>query len=115
MKILLPATINPPRFHKDGSVALSFESRELSAEETHIILSMRNTEGWVCYAENENDIQIPDEDAEVDEKTPSERLRNVLYVLYKQKIDKGTYVGTFNAFRREKMEKLIDLIKAKLD
>jgi len=115
MKILLPATINPPRFRKDGSVALSFESRELSADETHIILSMRNSEGWVCYAENEDEIQIPEEKAEIDEKTPSERLRNTLYVYFKQESDAGRYVGNFSAFRREKMEKFIDIVKSKLE
>lgn len=115
MKIILPSIINPPRIRKDGSCSLSFDTRELSAEEIFTIMQMRNSEGWLCYAPNEEALEIPDERAEVDEKSASERLRNVLYILYKQKTEKGEYVGLFESFRKEKMEQLIEFVKKKLD
>lgn len=115
-KIILPATINPPTFRRDGSAKISFETRELTAEETHIILSMRHLEGWLCYQPNPDDFEIPEEPAQVeDEKSASERLRNVMFVWYKQETDAGKFVGLFETFRKEKMEKIIEGVKTKLN
>jgi hypothetical protein len=114
-QILLPSTINPPRIRKDGSCSISVDTRELNAEEIFMIMGLRNTEGWFAFAPNENEIEIPEERAETDEKSPSERLRAVLFVLYKQETEKGKFVGLFETFRKEKMEKLIEMIKSKLD
>ena len=115
-KIILPAIINPPTIRKDGSVSLKFDSRELSAEEYMIIMGFRNTEGWLAFQPNEAGIpELPKSSAEIDEKTPSERLRAVMFVWYKQESDKTKFVGTFEAFRREKMEKIIDGVKSKLE
>ena len=116
MKLVLPALINPPTIRKDGSIKISFDSRELSAEEYMMVMGFRNTEGWLAFQSNEDGVpDLPDERAEVDEKTPSERLRSVLYVWYKQESGKGKYVGTFEAFKVEKMEKIIDGVKSKLE
>lgn len=115
MKLILPAIISPPSIRKDGSIKLSFESRELTAEEYMMVMGFRNTEGWLCYSPNEDDVaDIPEERAEIDEKTPSERLRNVLFVWYKQQTDAQKFVGSFDTFKREKIEKIIDSIKSKL-
>lgn len=115
MKILLPAQINPPRLRKDGSASISLDTRELTAEEIFTIMSLRHAEGWLCFAPNENDIVIPEDNAEVDEKSPSERLKNVLFVWYKQEFDKGKFIGLFDSFRKEKMEQIIEGVKKKLD
>lgn len=114
-KLILPALINPPTIRKDGSIKLSFDSRELSPEEYMMVMGFRNTEGWLAFQPNEDGIpELPTERAEIDTKTPSERLRNVLYVWFKQESDKGSFVGTFEAFRAEKLEKIIETIKGKL-
>lgn len=115
MKILLPSQINPPRLRKDGSAALSFDTRELTAEEIFTIMSMRHTEGWLCFAPNEEGLDIPDTPAELDEKSPSERLKAVLFVWYKQETTAGRFVGMFDTFRKEKMEKIIEGVKSKLE
>jgi len=113
-KLLLPATINPPRIRKDGSCSISFDTRELTAEEILIILSHRNTEGWVCWAPNENEIAVPEEDAQVEGKTHSERLRGVLFVWWKQETEAKRFVGPFETFKAERMERIIQSIKDKL-
>ena len=115
MKLLLPATINPPRFRKDRSISISFDSRELTTEEIVIIMNFQNQEGWLCFAPNTEDINIPEERAEVGDKTYSERLRDVLYVLYKQRTESGKYTGIFESFRKTKMEQIIDEVKKKLE
>lgn len=115
-KILLPAQINPPSFRKDGSCTLKFESRELTAEEIFSIMQMRHTEGWLAFAPNEDDLEIPEDKAVLDDEiSPSERLRNVIFVWYKQECDAGRFVGLFDTFRKEKMEKIIEGVKSKLD
>ncbi len=115
MKVLLPAQINPPRLRKDGSASISFDTRELNAEEIFTIMSLRHTEGWLCFAPNENEIVVPETNAEVDEKSASERLKNVLYVLYKQETEAGRFVGLFETFRKERMEQLIEVVKKKIN
>lgn len=114
MKITLPAQINPPRLRKDGSASIVFDTRELSSEEIFTIMSLRHSEGWICFAPNEEDIEVPEEKAEIDEKSASERLRAVLFVWYKQEIERGTFTGLFDTFKKEKMEKIIEGVKSKL-
>lgn len=114
-KLILPALISPPRLRKDGSASIAFDTRELSASEIITIMGYRNTEGWLTFTSNEESIpDVPEERAEVDEKTPSERLKNVLYAYFKQETEHGRHVGLFETFRREKMEMLIEKIKQKL-
>ena len=115
MKITLPTTRNPPRIRKDGSCSLSFDTRELNSEEIFTIMSLRNTEGWLCYAPNEDEIEVPEERAEVDTKTPAQRIRSVLYILYQQDTERGKYTGLFQTYYADRMEKLIELLKAKID
>jgi hypothetical protein len=114
-KMILPASLNPISRRKDKSVKLSFETRELNPEETMILMAMEGAEMWLCMAMNEDEIpDVPEERAEVDEKTPSERLRGVLFVWYKQLTDSQKYVGTFENFKNEKMETIIEGVKKKL-
>lgn len=115
MKLILPAQISPPRLRKDGSASISFDTRELTAEEIFSIMALRHTEGWLCFAPNEDEIEVPEEKGYVDDKSPSERLRNVLYVWYKQEFEAGRFVGLFDTFKKEKMEKIIDGVKNKLN
>lgn len=115
-KLVLPAIINPPTIRKDGSISLKFDSRELSAEEYLTVMGFRNLEGWLAFQPNELGIpELPTTNAEIGSKTPSERLYNALYVWFKQEVDKGSYVGLFEAFRAEKMEQIIQFVKNKLN
>lgn len=115
MKIVLPASLNPVSRRKDRSVKLSLETRELSSDEILTLMSLEGEEMWLCLAPNQDEIEVPEEAAHVDTKSPSERLRSVLYVLYNQEIAKGKYTGLFTAFYAERMEKLITFLKDKLD
>lgn len=79
-------------------------------------MGFRNTEGWVAFSPNEEGMpELPKERAELDVKTPSERLRNTMFVWYKQETKNNRFTGTFETFRNEKMEKIIDTIKNKLE
>ncbi len=115
-KLVLPAIISPPRLRKDRSASISFDTRELTSTEIITIMGYQGTEGWLTFSANEETIpEPPKETAEVDEKTPSERLKNVLYAYFKQETEHGRYVGLFETFRREKMEVIIEQVKKKLE
>ena len=78
-------------------------------------MSLRHVEGWLAFAPNNEELEIPKEQAILDdEKSPSERLKNVLYVWYKQETEEGKFVGLFETFRKEKMEVIIEGVKKKL-
>lgn len=114
VKILLPAEINPPRLRKDGSASIVLDTRELTAEEIFTIMSLRHAEGWFVFSPNKDNIEVPEDNAEIDTKSPSERLRSVVYVWYKQETESGKFVGLFDTFYKEKMEKIIEGVKSKL-
>ncbi len=113
--ITLPVSLNPISRRKDKSVKLSFETRELMPTEVLTLMSMEGNEGWLLFGPNEINVEeMPDDDAEVEGKKPSQRLRASLYVLYKQLAASGTYLGTFQTFYDEKMEIFIERVKDKI-
>lgn len=117
MKLILPAQISAPRFHKDGSVALAFETRELTAEEIQFILGCRNSEGWLLYSHQTSefdDSDVPTIKPNLDLKSHSERLKDVIFVWYKQAVESQQFVGLFETFYKEKMESIIAGVKTKL-
>jgi len=115
MKITLPTSLNPISRRKDKSVKLSFETRELDSTELMTLMALEGQEMWLILSPNENDAEIPLENAELDTKSPAQRLRSVLYVLYQQDMKENKFVGLFETFYKERMEKLIELIKNKLN
>lgn len=115
--ITLPVSLNPISRRKDRSVKLSYETRELSPEETLTLMSMEGSEGWLLFAPQEAEIDlgdVPNDKAEIGTKTPSERLRSVIFVWYKQSIADLSFVGDFDVFYRTKIESIISGIKTKL-
>lgn len=111
--ITVPAILTRISYSKDGGLSLGFATQELTAEDKVTLSDLYQQFGWLGFSPNQistND--IPTEEAEDKQKTPSKRLRAVLYVLSKQRNIKPE---NFEVFYREKMEQLIDYIKTKLD
>lgn len=115
MNIQLEAHIRNPKFLKDGSVNLTFTSAtEISDEEVIYLLNAgrKDDMGWILWSPNKHqDSDLPNEPATDDNKTPAKRLRSVLYILWQQQGSRGN----FEAFYQEKMEKIIEFTKNKLD
>lgn len=114
--IQLPVMVDGLSTLKDGSVKIVLETRELSGDEAAKMFDLRNSEAWAIIAPNpmsEADVKLPTERADpaVGKKTPSQRLRAVLYRLWEQN-PKGV---DFESFYRLTLEKVIDQFKAKLD
>ena len=107
--VLLPAMFDNLTLRKDGSVSLKFDTRELSGEEIQALLGYRNTEGWLQFSQNNEFKAPPKENAKTDMESPSERMRDVIYALYKDR----NADGTFETFYATWMEKLIEVLKQK--
>ena len=78
------------------------------------LMSAIDKQYWIAFAEQPlraDDIDTKAERVEKGEKSPSQRLRAVLYVYWEQKGGDGD----FESFYRSKMEGLIESIKGKLD
>ena len=112
MIIKLPAYLTGWSPRKDFSYSIRFETQELTDSELLDLKNAQNQFGWMVFSSNELQIEdIPTELAEDKQKTPSKRLRNVIFVLWKQQ---GS-VGDFEIFYKNYVEKLIEKIKAQLD
>ena len=110
--IKLPATFMRFGSKSDGSASLSFCTQELQAEDFVAFKNAQNQFGWLVFQENDiNARDIPSEQAEDKQKTPSKRMRATLFVLWKQQGSQGD----FEVYYREKVEKYIEFIKSKLD
>lgn len=95
----------------DGGLSLGLQTKELNATEKAEIMDYHNKAGWLLFKENSiEDEDIPKSDAEVDLKTPSQRLRAVLYVYCQQQ-----GIPDFDSFYRAEMEKIINGYKNKLE
>ena len=112
--VKVPAEFIKPVFKADRSVRLEFETGELSGNDVAILSDLRQAVGWLMFSENEVE-EVPQEQAnpELTTKTPSERLRNVLYVHWKQ-AKKEAY-PSFSVYYDIAMERLIDTVKSWLD
>lgn len=109
--IKLPAYLTGFNSKADGSASIRFSTQELGPEDFAEMHGHLNQFGWLVFRENDfQDEEIPQEDAE-ENKTPSRRLRASLYVLW----DQSGKQGEFESFYRDRMEKFIEHVKAKLD
>lgn len=97
----------------DGGMNVGFHTKELSANEKVEIMDFHNKQGWLMFKENEvKDEEVPTQDAEFNDKTPSQRLRGVLYVYWQQfgqKIEPD-----FTKYYLKTMESIIQKFKDKL-
>jgi hypothetical protein len=111
----VPAIFTGIKSRKDRSYSLTFETREFSGSDAAELLALQQTEGWLLFAPTDDidEAVIPAEkaNAELGSKTPGQRLRGVLFILWQQ-TGKGE---DFEDFYRKKMEAIIDQVKARLD
>jgi len=112
----IPATIESINSRVDGTWSVKIGTQELNEESARTILKLHRKLGYFLFKETpmvEADlVDIPESAPEFKgDKTPGQRLRGILYVLWEQ--TKPT--KTFDEFYRMKMEQLIQWAKEKLD
>jgi len=117
MNLLRQVTLDRASRRKDKSVSLTFiTSLEQSSSEYMEIDTLLNDAGVLYFKSNgsltKEEIKALDStEIEVEGKTKSQRLRNVMYILWQQ--EQGLY--TFEEFYIKEMEKIIQHYKDKLE
>jgi len=111
--------LNSVRRKADRSLIMSFETlTEQSSHELHQLDEMFQQDCVIAIKPEETpfldaeikDLDSIDMDLEDNTKTPSKRLRNVLYRLYEKEDN-----GEFKDFYKSQMERIINHFKGKLD
>lgn len=115
MKTLLAAQIDTIRTLKDKSLKITLESQELTPQ---VKAELMSYDGMIKVLISDTNIQseivseVDNLELEMGEtKSPSQRLRNVLYILWEQ--NHNGY-DDFNLFYRNKMDLIIQQIKDRL-
>lgn len=112
MKFQAPAVLMSISYTKDGGLRLGFSTNELSDDDKVLVTRYHGQFGWVMFQPNEfQPDDIPKEAAEEGSKTPSRRLRSVLFRLWKMEGGEGD----FDVWYRKQMEVFIGVVKKKLD
>lgn len=116
--MIIGAQLESYRSLKDRTLKITFESQELNPQELLGIAENLNSFGYLAFkkepfAEDERKA-IEDLETNYDDKakTPSKRLRGVLYRNYEQN-NEG--FDTFTRYYDHSMEKIINHFKSKLD
>lgn len=82
--VLLAVTVETMRVLKDGSVAINIQTQEISPGKVGEVFDLRNKACYVYFSASTietNETKLVDGlEPELRGKTPSLRLRNVLYV-----------------------------------
>lgn len=109
--IKLPAYLLGFSSKSDGSAGIRFSTQELSPDDFSQLKRYLNAYGWLIFDEADiADEEIPDDIPDDKKKTPAQRLRSTLYVLWKE-----TKVGgDFNTFYRHTMDKITEHYKSKI-
>lgn len=111
--IQTPAVVDGFKPMKDRSWKITFETRELTGEEVKLLADNFQGEGYLVFKPN-TDIkpsEIPEGIADAGVKTPSQRVRSKLYILWKQRGEGDN----FENFYRNMYQKFEELIDSKLE
>jgi hypothetical protein len=108
-----PAIIEGISPLKDGGMSIRLHTNEMDDAEKSEVIKHYQKFGWMAFSEQEDSLEIPDEVIRRDTggKTPSQRLRAVLHVLYQQS---GRIDITFEQYYSLQMEKFINRVKEEL-
>jgi len=117
--IILSAQVESILTRKDRTIKLTFGTQELRPNEAGVLFGLQNSLVNIAIKSadlSQSEINLLKESKiEIDDipenKSPSQRLRNVLYRLWEQ--DKGGY-DDFNLFYLNRIERLIEHYKEKL-
>lgn len=115
MDISVPATISKVTTMADKSLRLQVDTQEIDGETKAKIFSMHDMLGWFVFAPapiKELTLDdLPQIHLEDNEKTPSQRLRSIMFVYWKEKRLKQD----FDIFYRYHINQMINKFRDGLD
>ncbi|KKR00141.1 MAG: hypothetical protein UT24_C0016G0030 [Candidatus Woesebacteria bacterium GW2011_GWB1_39_12] len=109
--IHLKTIITSIRSKVDHSLGLSISTPELTVEESAEFMRLQGIECETLFDPLTTKEPPHEVKSEISQKTQSQRLRSVLFILWEQRGKKGT----FEDFYRDRMEEIINAIKNKFD
>lgn len=114
--LILPCIIQSIRSMKDGSVSVTLETQELSPAKAGELFSLRSKLAAVYISPkdtiDQREInQVDKIDPELQGKTQSQRLRNVLFLLYQQDSEGHKQ---FDSYYKQRTETLIEHFKQEI-
>lgn len=113
--LMLSCQIESIASRKDKTVKVVIGTQELSPSKAGELFNLNNKIATVYISEKAIDQREMDQidkiDPEFEGKTQSQRIRNVLYILYTQ-ADEGFH--EFETYYRNKTDKIIDHLKGKI-
>lgn len=109
--IQVPAILKGVSTLADGGVSMRFTTGEMSSGGMTTVMEFSGTYGWLLFS-SEQIHEVPKEspNREAGAKTPSQRLRSTLYVLWQEKYSDIP----FDTWYLEQMEKVINRVKKEL-
>ena len=96
----------------DGSLGLRFSTPELRPEEMTAFFQVKGHNMTMLLQPLDGPDELVAVKGELDVKTPSQRLRSVLFIWWKQTAEPKP---SFEEFYHKKMEAMIEHIKTKLE
>lgn len=107
----VPAILDGISPRKDGGMGLRFVTNEIDAKDKVKLMDFYATFGWLQFSDNQLN-SVPDEAAyrEPGGKSPAQRLRNTLFVLWREKYADSA----FDPWYEQQMERIINKIKEQL-
>ncbi len=94
-------------------MTVRFVTQELDEAQKVLLMGYYQKFGWLLFSEQEHDdsLELAEIRRDTGGKTPSQRLRAVIYVEYQQS---GRTDLTFEQYYSQKMEKFIGYVKQNL-
>ena len=113
--IQFEVTVDSIASRVDGTLKLTISTQEMNDDTAGKVMTLRSKFLWAAFAPapmDTKDLKIPDVVTEFkNDKTPSQRLRAVLFVLHKQR---GETVD-FDSWYKAQMNKIIESYKSMLE
>lgn len=102
---------------QDRSIKITFETQEVTLEQAAYMLTLNQDFGFLLFSKapfNENNLpEIPEEIELPGGKSKAQRLRGVLFRLWKEKYEKQ--YPEFDIYYKHELEKIIDHFKKYLN
>ncbi len=100
----------------DGGLKITIQTNEMNPKDSALLFGLKGKAGWMVFkptrVEDEDIVNLPEETTEFKkDKTPSQRLRAVLYILWEQ----GKKDVDFDTYYKKRMNLLIEKFKENID
>jgi hypothetical protein len=115
--IKIPAQLSRFNPKVDRSMSIGFNtSTEYDDELLLEVNRCIGSEGWLIYVENKvEEVEIPNVDADLQNKSKAQRLRNSLYVQLQQKLGRKPSEKEWHDYYDRSMEAIIYKVKQTLE